>query len=194
MPHELWQFVFGNPRPVEIEIGPGRGDVLAAFAEAYPGVNFFGIEAQPWYAARARARPDRLGLANVRAIAADARCVLRHLVPDASVQAYHVYFPDPWPKKRHGKRRLFAPGVAADMRRTLVHGGVVYLATDLPDVFAAMRAALLEVGFTPDRAVPARVRPTTRFEAKYAAAGTHQATLRAPAPRAQPAPQPPPSP
>jgi tRNA (guanine-N7-)-methyltransferase len=184
MPHELWQFVFGNPRPVEIEIGPGRGDVLAAFAQAYPGVNFYGIEAQPWYAARAQARADRLGLANVRAIAADARCVLHHFVPDGSVQAYHVYFPDPWPKKRHGKRRLFTPGVAADMRRTLVPGGVVYVATDLADVFATMRAALLEEGFTPDRAVPARVRPTTRFEQKYAAAGTHQAAFRAPVPRA----------
>ena len=53
MPHELWQFVFGNPRPVEIEIGPGRGDVLAAFAQAYPGVNFFGMEAAI-YAIRSR--------------------------------------------------------------------------------------------------------------------------------------------
>jgi tRNA (guanine-N7-)-methyltransferase len=180
MPHELWRSVFGNPRPVEIEIGPGRGDVLVAFAQAYPGVNFFGIESQPWYAERAQARADGLGLTNARAIAADARCVLRHLVPDGSVQAYHAYFPDPWPKKRHTKRRLFAPGVATDMQRTLVAGGVVYLATDLADVFAAMRTALLEVGFTPDRAVPARVRPVTRFEQKYAAAGTHQASFRAP--------------
>jgi len=184
MPHELWRFVFGNPRPVEIEIGPGRGDVLVAFAQAYPGVNFFGMEAQPWYAERAQARADRLGLTNARAIAADARCALRQLIPDASVQAYHAYFPDPWPKKRHTKRRLFAPGVAADMRRTLVPGGVVYLATDLPEVFAAMRAALLEVGFTPDRAVPERVRPVTRFEQKYAAAGTHQGSFRTPTPRA----------
>ena len=184
MSHELWRFVFGNPRPVEIEIGPGRGDVLVAFAQAYPGVNFYGIEAQPWYAERAQARSDRLGLPNARAIAADARCVLRNFVPDGSVQAYHVYFPDPWPKKRHTKRRLFAPGVAADMRRTLVPGGVVYLATDLADVLAAMRAALLEVGFTPDRAVPTRTRPVTRFEQKFAGAGTHEATFRTPTPRA----------
>jgi tRNA (guanine-N7-)-methyltransferase len=180
MPHELWRSVFGNARPVEIEIGPGRGDVIASFAEAYPGVNFFGVEAQPWYAERAQARAERLGLANVRVIAADARCVLRHLVPDASVYAFHVYFPDPWPKKRHTKRRLFAEGFTADLKRTLVTGGVVYVATDVEEVFAAMRAALLAAGFTPDRAVPTRTRPVTRFEEKYAAAGTHEAVFRAP--------------
>jgi tRNA (guanine-N7-)-methyltransferase len=184
MQHDLWRAVFGNARPVEIEIGPGRGDVVAAFAHAYPGVNFFGIEAQPWYADRAQARAERLGLANVRVIAADARCVLRNVIPAGSVQAYHVYFPDPWPKKRHEKRRLFAVGVAGDMRRTLVPGGVVYLATDLPDVLATMRVSLLDAGFTPDRAVPARVRPVTRFEEKYAGAGTHEAAFRAPIPRA----------
>jgi tRNA (guanine-N7-)-methyltransferase len=185
MQHQLWRAVFGNARPVEIEIGPGRGDVITAFAAAHPGVNFFGIEAQAWYAARCQARAARLRLGNVRVIAADARCVLRHLVPDASVHAIHVYFPDPWPKKRHGKRRLFSTGFTADLRRVLVTGGVVYVATDLEEVFAAMRGALLSAGFTPDRAVPARSRPTTRFEEKYAAAGTHQATFRAPLVRDQ---------
>jgi tRNA (guanine-N7-)-methyltransferase len=180
MPHELWRTVFGNPRPVEIEIGPGRGDVITAFAQTYPGVNFFAVEAQPWYAERAQARAERLGLTNVRVIAADARCVVGQLVPDASVHAYHVYFPDPWPKKRHTKRRLFGPDFAADLRRTLVTGGVVYLATDVEEVFTAMRGALLSAGFTPDRAVPTRARPVTRFEEKYAAAGTHQAAFRAP--------------
>jgi tRNA (guanine-N7-)-methyltransferase len=180
MPHELWRTVFGNPRPVEIEIGPGRGDVITAFAQAYPGVNFFGVEAQPWYAERAQMRADRLGLTNVRVIAADARCVVRQLVPDASVYAVHVYFPDPWPKKRHTKRRLFGEGFSADLRRTLVTGGVVYVATDVEEVFAAMRAALLSAGFTPDRAVPTRTRPVTRFEEKYAAAGTHEAAFRTP--------------
>jgi tRNA (guanine-N7-)-methyltransferase len=180
MPHELWHSVFGNTHPVEIEIGTGRGDVITSFATVYPGVNFVGLEAQPWYAARAQARAARLGLANVRVIAADARCVLRHVVPDASVHAFHVYFPDPWPKKRHTKRRLFSEGFTADLRRALVIGGVVYVATDVEEVFAAMRAALLQAGFTPDRAVPTRTRPVTRFEEKYAAAGTHQASFRAP--------------
>ncbi|HWP64458.1 MAG TPA: tRNA (guanosine(46)-N7)-methyltransferase TrmB [Candidatus Limnocylindria bacterium] len=190
MSHPLWRSVFGNARPVEIEIGPGRGDVIIAFARAYPGVNFFGVEAQRWYAARAQARAERLGLANVRVIAADARCVLRHLVPDASVHAVHVYFPDPWPKKRHGKRRLFSPAFAEELRRVLVTGGVVYVATDLADVFALMRNSLLSAGFTPDRAVPARTRPVTRFEEKYAASGTFQGAFRAPLVRAARSPQP----
>jgi tRNA (guanine-N7-)-methyltransferase len=192
MAHPLWRNVFGNARPVEIEIGPGRGDVISAFAQAYPGINFFGIEAQPWYAERAQARAERLGLTNVRVIAADARCVLRQLVPDASVQALHIYFPDPWPKKRHTKRRLFATGLADDLQRTLAAGGVVYVATDVEEVFTTLRGSLLAAGFTPDRAVPTRVRPVTRFEEKYAAAGTHHAAYRTPVARtrqAAPSPQ-----
>jgi tRNA (guanine-N7-)-methyltransferase len=180
MSHQLWRSVFGNARPVEIEIGPGRGDVITAFAQAYPGINFFGIEAQRWYAHRTQGRAERLGLANVRVIAADARCVVHNLVPDASVHAVHAYFPDPWPKKRHGKRRLFSPEFALDLRRILVTGGVVYVATDLEEIFGLMRSALLSAGFTPDRAVPTRTRPVTRFEEKYASAGTHQACYRAP--------------
>ena len=180
MSHELRRSVFGNPRPVEIEIGPGRGDVITAFAQAYPGINFFGIEAQRWYADRAQARAERLGLRNVRVIAADARWVLQNLVPEASVHAVHAYFPDPWPKHRHEKRRVFSPEFALELRRILVIGGVVYVATDLEEVFALMRAALLSAGFTPDRAVPTRARPVTRFEQKYAQAGTHQASFRAP--------------
>jgi tRNA (guanine-N7-)-methyltransferase len=188
MSHALWRFVFGNDRPVEIEIGPGRGDVLATFAAAYPGVNFFGIEAQPWYAERAQARA---GLPNVRVVAGDARCIVEHLVPPRSVQAFHVYFPDPWPKRRHGRRRLFSPRFAAALARALQPGGVAYVATDLADVFALARGALLSAGFTPDRSVPTRTRPRTRFEEKYAAGGTQQGTFRAPlVAGAQPGPNP----
>jgi tRNA (guanine-N7-)-methyltransferase len=185
MPHELWYLVFGNARPVEIEIGPGRGDVLDAFAHAYPGINFFGIEVQPWYAERAQARAEHLGLPNVRVIAGDARCVVGRLVPAGSVQAFHIYFPDPWPKKRHTKRRLFTPTFATDLRRALALGGLVYVATDVEETFGDMRSALLSAGFTPDRSTPTRIRPMTRFEAKYAAAGTHQATFRTPLPAAR---------
>jgi len=184
MSHELWRSVFANSRPVELEIGPGRGDAITAFAQAHPGINFFGVEAQPWYAARAQARAERLGLGNVRVISADARCVIRNLVPDSSVHAVHAYFPDPWPKHRHERRRLFSPAFALELRRILVTGGVVYVATDLEGVFALMRGTLLSAGFTPDRAVPTRARPVTRFEEKYAAAGTHEAAYRAPLVRA----------
>lgn len=167
----LWSAVFGNARPVEIEIGPGRGDVLLAFAAARPEVNFFAIEHVHGAVERLNARLCAAGIANARVIAADARCVIDHLVPTASVAAYHVYFPDPWPKRRHHRRRLVTPGLAESMRRTLVPGGTVHVATDLGWLYDAMERTLLAAGFVETwSAGPAR--PTTRFERKYAAAGT----------------------
>src|SRR5262249_55917432 len=90
----LWQAVLGNPRPVEIEIGPGRGDVLLAFAAARPDTNFFAIEHAGGLAETLAAAARARGLGNARVVAGDARCVLG-LVPSASVAAVHVYFPDP---------------------------------------------------------------------------------------------------
>ncbi|HLY38770.1 MAG TPA: tRNA (guanosine(46)-N7)-methyltransferase TrmB, partial [Candidatus Binatia bacterium] len=118
-----WSGVFGNDRPVEVEIGPGRGDVLLAFAAASLGRNFFGIERTGGAAAAIAARAAARGLANVRVVAGDARCIVAELVPDGSVAAYHVYFPDPWPKTRHRKRRLASAGFAAALARTLAPGG-----------------------------------------------------------------------
>src|SRR5262249_10334397 len=127
-----WCGVFGDDRPVEVEIGPGRGEMLLAAAAAAPERNFFGIERTLGAAARiARAARD-LGLENVRVIGADARCVIARLVPERSVTAYHVFFPDPWPKTRHRRRRLVSVAFAADVARTLVPGGALHLASDLP--------------------------------------------------------------
>jgi tRNA (guanine-N7-)-methyltransferase len=172
----LWPSVFGNDRPVEIEIGPGRGDVLVAYASARPETNFFAIEHQRGMADALALRLERAGLANARVIAADARCVVVELVPAASVASYHIYFPDPWPKRRHEKRRLFDAAFAAALRRTLLAGGIVHVATDLPDLFRNIAGVLHAAGFAPmERASPAR--PTTRFEHKYAQAGTHAAAF-----------------
>jgi len=174
----LWGSVFGNDRPVEIEIGPGRGDVLVAYASARPEVNFFAIEHLRGVAEALAARLERTGLANARVIAADARCVVERLVPTASVAAYHIYFPDPWPKRRHEKRRLFDAHFGAALRRTLAPGGIVHVATDLPDLFAAIGTALAAAGFAATGAT-SPVRPTTKFERKYAQAGTHAAAFAA---------------
>jgi tRNA (guanine-N7-)-methyltransferase len=172
----LWTFLFGNDRPVEIEIGPGRGDVLLAFAAARPEVNFFAIEHVRGAAETIADKIARAGLPNARVIAADAACVVGRLVPATSVAAYHVYFPDPWPKRRHEKRRLVTPAFAAAMRRTLAPGGVVHVATDLPHLFDDIASTLAEGGFRATAAAPVP-RPTTKFERKYAGAGTHAAAF-----------------
>src|SRR5437763_9414175 len=105
MTHAMWREVFGDDRPVEVEIGPGRGEMLLAFAAARPGTNFFAIERLPGAADAIMARAVGRRLANVRVVVADARCVIGRLVAEASVTAYHLYFPDPWPKTRHRGRR-----------------------------------------------------------------------------------------
>ena len=131
----LWRVVFGDDRPVEVEIGPGRGDVLLAFAARQPDRGFFGIERSTGVADAIVARAAALGLHNVRAVGGDARCIVERLVPAASVAAYHIYFPDPWWKRRHFRRRLFTPAFVAALARTLIPGGRLFTATDVDEVF-----------------------------------------------------------
>lgn len=177
----LWQAVFGNDRPVEIEIGPGRGDVMLAWAAADPRTNFYGIEIRHAQADAINALAAIRGFANVLVVAGDARCIVTHLVPVSSVAAYHVYFPDPWPKTRHRSRRLFQAGFAAALARTLVPGGRVHLASDLAWVYEDACAALAHAGFEPVAPDDARgPRPITKFERKYAAGRTHARVYRRP--------------
>jgi len=173
----LWTSVFGNDRPVEIEIGPGRGDVLLAFATARPEVNFFAIEYIHDAAERLVARLDDSRITNARVMAGDAGCVIHHVVPTASVARYHLYFPDPWPKRRHHKRRIMTPAFAAAMRRTLTPSGVVHVATDLRWLFDEIARTLVAAAFIRDDADSLPDRPMTRFERKYATAGTFSGTF-----------------
>ncbi len=175
----FWESVFGNDRPVEFEIGPGRGDVLMAFARQRRDINFFAVEHASGVAAALAERARICGFSNVRVIAGDARCVVARILPPASVTAYHVYFPDPWPKTRHRERRLFHHGgMAPALARTLVPGGRLHIATDLEPLFQAMVRAITAGGFERvDEAPPAR--PVTRFERQYGANGTWAASFRA---------------
>ena len=134
--------LFGNDSAVELEIGIGKGRFLLAQAEARPGVNFLGIEWSLKYLRVARDRAERRGLANVRFYRADARHVLADLLPDASVSRVHVYCPDPWPKKRHRKRRLFTAATAAHLGRALVAGGYLDVSTDVLEYFEEIRALI----------------------------------------------------
>jgi tRNA (guanine-N7-)-methyltransferase len=169
-----WAAVFRNDRRVEVEIGPGRGEVLLAFAARAPETNFFAIERTCGRAEALMSRVRAHRLDNVRVVAGDAALVAR-LIPDRSVGAYHIYFPDPWPKSGHRRRRLARGGLPAELVRTLVPGGALHVATDLPDLLAELSGRLLQAGLVHAPGVPPPLRPTTSFERRYARAGTHYA-------------------
>ncbi|HEU4401003.1 MAG TPA: tRNA (guanosine(46)-N7)-methyltransferase TrmB [Candidatus Polarisedimenticolia bacterium] len=134
--------LFGNSRPVEIEVGIGKGRFLLRQAELRPEVNFLGLEWSLKHLRVAKERAARQGLTNVRLYRADARHVIAELIPDASVARLHVYCPDPWPKKRHHKRRFFTPETAPHLERILVPGGYLDLSTDVLEYFEEMRQVL----------------------------------------------------
>jgi tRNA (guanine-N7-)-methyltransferase len=168
-PQVEWSGIFANSRPVEIEIGSGKGGFLLAYARQRPETNFLGIENQPRWARWIGERLARAPQANVRVLCADAALVVANFVQDDSVQAYHLYFPDPWWKRRHHKRRLVQSDFAAQLWRTLATGGALHLATDVCARFEAMIGALSRMPFAIVRASePTPLgRPLTNFERKY---------------------------
>ena len=137
-----WPALFGDDRPVELEIGSGKGLFLSNAATTHPGRNFFGIEIARKYARRAAERAAKLGLANVKVLPGDARLFMNRYVPPASLRAVHVYFPDPWWKARHKKRRVFAEPLVVDIERTLIPGGDLRVVTDVEEYFGVIRALM----------------------------------------------------
>jgi tRNA (guanine-N7-)-methyltransferase len=170
--HPFWIALFGRAAPVEIEIGSGDGTFLLETGARWPATNFLGIERSPAKARRLAVRVARLASPHVRTLRADATCVVDNLVPVASVAAYHVYFPDPWPKRRHAARRIFTPRLVAALARTLVPGGRLLLATDVYGYARLIRWCVLADGrFEECEAGPDHPGLTTGFARKYRAAG-----------------------
>jgi tRNA (guanine-N7-)-methyltransferase len=134
-----WTAVFGNSRAVEIEVGSGKGLFLLTSALARPAVNFLGIEIVRKYQLFCATRMAKRNLTNVRMSCADARELLQQHISPGSVQAVHVYFPDPWWKKRHHKRRVFTADFVASVARVLRPDGRLLVATDVEVYFQAMR-------------------------------------------------------
>jgi tRNA (guanine-N7-)-methyltransferase len=140
-----WRAVFGNDQPVELEVGFGKGLFLLTSALAHPEINYAGVEIERKYVLFTATRMAKRQLRNVRLAWGDARTFLRERVPESSLQAIHVYFPDPWWKKRHHKRRVFTEEFARHCCRALVPGGKLHVATDVEEYFQIISELLAGV-------------------------------------------------
>jgi tRNA (guanine-N7-)-methyltransferase len=166
-----FEALFGRDAPRTLEIGFGNGEALVALAAAHPEEDFLGIEVHRPGVGHLMLRAEALGLANLRVASRDAVEILGARVPDASLDTVLLYFPDPWPKKRHHKRRIVQPGFVELVARKLKSGGRFRLATDwqpyaeqMLEVLSASAAFENEcgTGYSPRPAS----RPLTRFESR----------------------------
>ena len=160
--------------PVHIEIGSGKATFLLNQAMAQPDANFLGIEWANKYYRYAVDRIGRWGLTNVRIIRTDAAHFLANFIPDNSVNCFHIYFPDPWPKRRHHKRRFFRPANLELLLRTLKTAGTVKVATDCAEYFElitelieARKDRLELIEFLPTAGAKPGEWVGTNFERKY---------------------------
>ena len=133
---------FGNGRPMEIDVGSGKGRFLLARAAAFPETNFFGIDRMLRRVRKVDNKARRLGLGNIRLFRMEAYYAVTYLVPSACVSVYYIFFPDPWPKKRHHDHRLFNAKFLDALYRTLLPGGWVHMATDHWPYFEEVRDIL----------------------------------------------------
>jgi tRNA (guanine-N7-)-methyltransferase len=162
---------FGRTAPRTLEIGFGNGESLVALAQAHPDEDFLGIEVHRPGVGHLMLRAESLELRNVRVACRDAVEVLARQLPDASLDAVLLYFPDPWPKKRHHKRRIVQPAFVALVASKLKPGGRFRLATDWQNYAEQMLAvvgdcAMLENEFDAGYAPRPDSRPRTRFETR----------------------------
>ncbi|AEF85206.1 tRNA (guanine-N(7)-)-methyltransferase [Treponema primitia ZAS-2] len=162
--------VFGSHNPVTLEIGFGMGIATAEIAEENPDKNYLGVEVHKPGIGRLLWEIEKRGLTNIRIIEYDAVEVLGKMIPPSSLAAFHIFFPDPWPKKRHHKRRLITRPFTETLVEKLLPGGYVYMVTDWAEYG---EWALAELSGTPGLrnpydgfAPPQAWRPQTKFERK----------------------------
>ena len=169
--------LFGRAANRVMEIGFGNGELLVAIAAENPGTDFIGVEVHEPGVGHCLLALERDDLKNVRISCHDATEVLRTQIPDRSLNAVHLYFPDPWPKKRHHKRRIFQPGFVDLLSRKIAPHGTLHTATDWPEYAEHIEATVLEnKGFQRFEGTPA-LRPATKFEQRGKRLG-HRITER----------------
>ncbi|HEX5397786.1 MAG TPA: tRNA (guanosine(46)-N7)-methyltransferase TrmB [Verrucomicrobiae bacterium] len=129
---------FPNPQPLEVELGCGDASFLVEYARRNPERNFIGVERLLGRIQKLDRKGRRAGLTNLRGVRIESAYFLQYLLPPHSAAALHIYFPDPWPKKKHRRHRLINEHFPTLARAALVSGGVVYLRTDDADYFQQM--------------------------------------------------------
>lgn len=134
--------VFGRSAPCIVEIGLGMGDALVEMALRHPENNYLGIEVYRPGIGSVLKKLDEGGATNVRVICEDASVILKQMVPDVSLDAIYIFFPDPWPKKRHHKRRLIQTPFVELLGDKLKPGGILHMATDWEDYAHHMMAVM----------------------------------------------------
>lgn len=161
---------FGREAPVVLEIGFGMGDSLLAMAQNEPDKNFIGIDVHPPGVGRLINNAGKAEVANLRCYLADANDVLEDCIPDGSLARVQLYFPDPWHKKKHHKRRIVQPAFVAQIRKKLAIGGVFHLATDWENYAEHMMEVMEAAGGYENIAGAGQYsprpdfRPVTKFE------------------------------
>ncbi len=155
-----------SARKLVLEIGSGMGETTVAIAKAHPEVDFVAVEVHGPGVGSLLNAIAREQLSNVRVIRHDALEVLEHMIADGALAAIHLFFPDPWPKKRHHKRRLVQPAFAALAASKLAPGGVLHAATDWPDYAGHMEAVLRAEPLLEPASAGFTARPVTKFESR----------------------------
>jgi tRNA (guanine-N7-)-methyltransferase len=160
--------LFGRVAPVVVEVGSGMGETTARIAQENPGTDYLAIEVHAPGVGSLLKRLGEESIGNVRVVQHDAVEVLRDMVPRGSLAGMHVFFPDPWPKKRHHKRRLVQPAFARLAAERLVPGGYLHVATDWAEyaehVLGVLSHEILLENTAENYAPRPATRPQTKFE------------------------------
>jgi len=173
--------LFPISQPLEVELGSGDGSFLLAYANDHPDRNFIGVERLLGRIRKLDRKGRRMHLANLRGVRIECAYFLRYLLPQACVEAMHVYFPDPWPKKKHQRHRLVNDRFPLLAARVLKPAGTVFLRTDDPDYFQQMTTVFSGAPrFAPIETPRELAARTTDFERDFLEAGkpTHRSAFR----------------
>ena len=169
--------VYGRRAPIVLDIGFGDGSALLTLAANHPGRDYLGVEVHEPGIGRLLLQLERAGLDNIRIVAHDAVDVVKHMLSAGAVDAVNLFFPDPWPKKRHHKRRIVQPDFVRDIARALKPGGTFHIATDWAGYAEHVTEVMGRCGqfeaLTPEQALsePLFDRPTSKFERRGIALG-----------------------